>query len=79
MAAGRIIIAHGFPTIKEVIRNNENGLLVIPGDFQDLVEKLKIALNCPEYNLIERKAREEAFKKYSWKKRAGKIIEVLNG
>jgi glycosyltransferase involved in cell wall biosynthesis len=79
MAAGRIIIAHGFPTIKEVIRNNENGLLVIPGDFQDLVEKLKIALNSPGNNLIERKARDEAFKKYSWNERAGKIIEVLNG
>jgi glycosyltransferase involved in cell wall biosynthesis len=78
MASGRIIIAHGFPTIKEVIRNNENGLIAEPGDFKDLVEKLKIALNCPEYNFIESKAREEAFKKYSWKKRAGRIIEVLN-
>jgi glycosyltransferase involved in cell wall biosynthesis len=78
MAAGRIIIAHGFPTIKEVIRNNENGLLVEPGDFQDLVEKLKIALNYRGNNNIEREAREEAFKKYSWNERAGKIIEVLS-
>ena len=79
MAAGRIIIAHGFPTIKEVIRNNENGLLAVPGDFHDLVEKVNIALNYPGNNFIERKARAEAFKKYSWNERAGRIIEVLNG
>jgi glycosyltransferase involved in cell wall biosynthesis len=42
MASGRIMVAHGFPTIKEVIKHNKNGLLARPDDFNDLVEKREL-------------------------------------
>ena len=78
MAAGRIIVAHAFPTIKEVIRHEENGLLVIPGDFKDLVEKTNIALNNTNLKSIEKQARAEAFENYTWIKRVAKILEAIN-
>ncbi len=77
MAAGRIIIAHGFPTIREVIRHGENGLLVIPGDTQDLVKKLRTAMEDPELAGLGERAREEAFLKYTWSKRAKQIIRKV--
>lgn len=77
MASGRIMVAHGFPTIKEVVRHNENGLLVEPGNFHDLVEKTRHALNNTNVQLMEQQAREEAVKEYSWVTRAAKILEKV--
>ena len=36
MAAGRIIVGHDFPTISEVLTNNETALLVPPDSFEAL-------------------------------------------
>ena len=77
MAAGRIIVAHGFPTIKEVIRHEENGLLVTPDDFNDLVEKTDMALYNTNLKGIEKQARSEAFEKYKWVTRAAEILEKV--
>jgi len=78
MAAGRIIVAHGFPTIKEIIRHEENGLLVLPGNFEDLIEKTSIAINNTNHKNIEKQARADAFEKYTWNKRVTKILEAIN-
>ena len=77
MAAGRIIVAHAFLTIKEVIKHEKNGLLAGPGNFDDLVDKTRHALNNTNVQLMERQAKEEAFKKYSWVTRAAKILEKV--
>ena len=77
MAAGRVIVAHGFPTIREVIRHKQNGLLVEPDNFKDLVEKVKMALS-PGNRDMEKQTRLEAFSKYTWDKRVNRILETLN-
>jgi glycosyltransferase involved in cell wall biosynthesis len=77
MASGRIILAHSFPTIKEVIKHEVNGLLVEPDDFEDLVSKTKLALNDLALDKLGKTAREEAFKRYSWNIRAKEILKQL--
>jgi glycosyltransferase involved in cell wall biosynthesis len=79
MAAGRIIVAHGFPSIKEIIRHEENGLLVIPDNFDDLVEKTDAALNHSAVRDMEKTARTEAFNNFTWAQRATSILEKING
>ena len=74
MAAGRNIVAHSFPTIKEVIRHQQNGLLADPDDFNDLVDKTAMALSIND-RTIEKQARDEAFREYPWDKRAEKILK----
>jgi len=73
MASGRIIIAYNFPTIGEVLKNNETALLVEPESIQGLAEAINYALNNDLSNL-GRNARKEAFKNYSWYGRAHRIL-----
>jgi len=75
MAAGKTIVAHGFPTIKEVLRHNENSLLVNPDSFDDLVIQTKKALSLTINNHLGITARHDAFEKYTWKGRAKAIIQ----
>ena len=77
MAAGRTIVGYGFPTIKEVLTDGENALLAPPGDFAQLKEKLRIALQDPSQERLAVQARELAFNKYSWDRRAKFILENL--
>ena len=53
MAAGRTILAQGFPTILEVLHNNENAIIAKPDSFQDLYDKLKYALDFPVNNYMD--------------------------
>lgn len=79
MAAGKIIVGHGFPTIQEVLTNNKNALLADPGSFDELKGKLARALQLGYPNLIAARARKLAFEKYDWKKRATAIVQqVMN-
>ena len=74
MAAGRTIVAHSFPTIKEIIRHMENGILTEPNNFGDLIAKLEMALWDENNSIMGKFAKDEAFNEYPWKKRAAKII-----
>lgn len=74
MASGRTIVAHAFPTIKEIIQNGMNGILCEPDSFDDLVRSLKSALTLSYKNGLAENARRDAFQKYSWDIRAGKIL-----
>lgn len=77
MAAGRIIVAHGFPTIKEVLCDEQNALLANPDSFDNLVYKVKKASEINYPSLLAENAHKEAFDKYSWNQRAKKIIESI--
>jgi glycosyltransferase involved in cell wall biosynthesis len=77
MAAGRIIVAHGYPSIREVIRHKENGMLVTPGDAQDLVKQLRTVWNGSGLTGLGERARAEAFLKYTWCTRAKQIISKV--
>lgn len=78
MAAGRVIVGHGFPTIKEVLSDGINAYLADPDSFHDLCAKLENALK-EEYpsNLAER-ARKLALSEYSWDLRARRILTALS-
>lgn len=73
MAAGRTIVAMGFPTILEVLQNNANALIAIPDDFNDLLGKVVQAID--EDDRIGQQARMDAFSKYSWIRRVEILLE----
>jgi len=78
MASGRIIVGHGFPTIKEVLTDEESAYLTDPDSFGELAEKLRKALNDTYPSKIAENAQKLAFKNYSWEKRAEEIIKHIN-
>lgn len=74
MAAGRLIVAHGFPTIKEVLSNGTNSYIADVEDLNDLDTKFKNAINDQNASKISDTARKDAFEKYSWSVRTDNII-----
>jgi len=78
MASKTAVVASGLPSIREVIRDGENGLLFEPGNAQSLAEKINLLLdNDKLLNTITRNAYADS-QKYTWNQRALKIISVLN-
>lgn len=77
MAAGRIIVGDGFPTIHEVLSDGKNALLANPNSFDELTMKLRHALNMTYPNQMAMNARRLAFERYSWKIRASQILNSL--
>lgn len=77
MAAGRTIVAHSFPTIQEVLIDNQNAILVIPNSFDKLKTKLEFAISkqCPP--MLEKISRSHAFKYYTWDIRAEAIMQSI--
>lgn len=78
MASGRLIVGHGFPTIKEVLEDGKTAFLADPGSFESLKKKLYIALTCKQSRKIGERAQTEAFKKYTWDQRASAILRSIN-
>ncbi len=78
MASGKNILAHGFPSVKEVLVNEHNCLLVKPEDPQHLKSQLEGMLKMSDKNRFGDVARKEAFKDYTWTIRATKISKKIN-
>lgn len=73
MASKRPIIASSLPSIKEVLNNN-NAILVDPDNPEELKNKIKELLNYSDLAVkISNKAYQDV-KKYTWEKRAEKIL-----
>lgn len=79
MAAERIIVGHGFPTIKEVLAHNQEALLANPESFEDLKNQLNRALDFSYPNALSKNARSKVLAKYTWDKRAEYIIHEIFG
>jgi len=79
MAAGVPILATDLPSIRDVLRHNENAWLVPPGDPKALAEGIRHLLKNPE--LAERLARQarEDVRQYTWKRRAATILQHVFG
>ncbi len=77
MAANRPIVASDLPTIREVLTDEANALLVQPGNPEALAGAIrKLALN-PALGLrLASRAREDA-KQYSWDRRGQQLAELL--
>jgi glycosyltransferase involved in cell wall biosynthesis len=74
MASGKLIVAHGFPTIHEVLTDKSDSLLVNPDSYHDLNTTFQIALDNPDHTALGEKARNLAFEKYTWEKRVDAIL-----
>ncbi len=74
MASGRVIVAHAFPTIREVL-TDKNAYLADPDDFEHLLVQVKRALLLSYPNEIAENARHDAMLTYTWNKRAKLIME----
>ena len=77
MAAERIIVGHGFPTIKEVLEDGVTAILCDPDSYNDLENKFKYALSRSYPNDMAKKARETVFKYYTWELRAKAILDAV--
>ncbi|MDI6401473.1 glycosyltransferase [Balneolaceae bacterium ANBcel3] len=78
MGAGRIIVAHGFPTILEVLKDKKNALICKPESIDDLIKKTGTALSMTYPNELAEKAREDVFENYTWAKRTEKIFSGIS-
>lgn len=77
MAAERIIVGHGFPTIREVLKDGETALLVDPDSYEDLEHNMQNALRLGYPNDMATHARKQVLSQYSWEKRAKAIVRDL--
>ena len=77
MAAGRAIVASDLPSIREVLRDNEQALLVAPGDADALAASIRRLLD--DRVLAERLARAAFAEapKYTWARRAEKLEALI--
>lgn len=75
MALGKIIINAELPAIEEILPNKRFSISFTPGDKEDLKNKIEdVVTNYNKYVSFSHLVRNEA-KKYTWEKRALKIIE----
>jgi glycosyltransferase involved in cell wall biosynthesis len=78
MAAGRLIVGEAFPTIREVLTDGQDALLVAPGDREALRARLAEALDRTYPDPLAECARELACRTYSWDARARAILGAWN-
>ncbi|NIQ14383.1 MAG: glycosyltransferase [Candidatus Dadabacteria bacterium] len=78
LASGKPIVATDLPSIIEILRNNENSIIVEPDNVDALVNSLqKLYFDNELSERISKKALSDA-KNYSWEKRVIRIIDGLN-
>jgi len=76
MASGKPIISSDFPVLREVLNDN-NSLLIPPSNPDSLIDAIEKILNDKKFsNRISNQAYEDV-KKYTWNKRAKKIIDFI--
>jgi glycosyltransferase involved in cell wall biosynthesis len=77
LAAGLPIVAVDFPTIREVLRDGHNGLLVPPNDPSAMAAAVNRLLDDPALaTRLGQQAREDAAA-YTWERRADRILQVV--
>jgi glycosyltransferase involved in cell wall biosynthesis len=77
MASRRPIVATSLPSIKEILKDGSNALLVGPDDVDLLVKGIKRVLE--DHALAEKLAAQAGsdVKKYTWEKRVKRILNGL--
>jgi glycosyltransferase involved in cell wall biosynthesis len=79
MAMARGIVASRLDQIAEILRHNENALLVTPGSPDELAEAIVwLTANPLESTRLGKNARDEASKHYTWAAHVGRIIDHLS-
>jgi glycosyltransferase involved in cell wall biosynthesis len=79
MAAQRPIVSTDFPTLREVLRDGENAILVAPDNPAALAAGIRRVLEDEAFaGRISRQARADV-EPFSWDRRAEKILGILTG
>lgn len=76
MASGTPIVASRLPSIQEIL-NEENAMLVSPDDPQALLRGIQGVLENPAHALARAERALSDSKKYTWDKRAERIIQII--
>lgn len=77
MAAGRLILAHDFPTIREVLEDGKDAILCQPDNFQSLNSKFTEAIKKIDDDTFGNNARRKAVEMFSWDTRVYKLLEFI--
>jgi glycosyltransferase involved in cell wall biosynthesis len=77
MAAGRAIVASDLPSIREVLRDNENALLVEPGSVDALAAGIRRLLDDPPLSSRLAGAALSEVPLYTWGRRAERVEALL--
>lgn len=77
MACGTPVIASNLPGVRSVFENNKSGLLIEPGNINDLKNKLEIILNEDKSNEMGKNAYQLIREKYSDEVIKEKIINLI--
>lgn len=79
MASGRPIVASDLPSLREVLRDGENAVLVKPDDSKALAEGIQTILDDPALaSRLAVQARRDVTA-YTWEQRAEKIMGFIGG
>lgn len=78
LAAGLPVVASGVAGLNELVKDNQNGLLVKPGDENSLYEAINRLVNDPELrNRLGQNARREAENHFDGRQNSQQIINFL--
>jgi len=78
MAAGRPIVASDLPSIREILRDGENALLVEPGNASALAAAIQRILADPELAAALARAALDQVPAYSWERRAQRLETLFD-
>jgi glycosyltransferase involved in cell wall biosynthesis len=78
MAAGGAIVASDLPSIREVLRDQTNALLVRAGDAGAIAEAIRRLVADPQLAARLRAGAAEASRQYSWERRAERLEDLFN-
>jgi glycosyltransferase involved in cell wall biosynthesis len=78
MAAGRAIVASDLPSIREVLEDGANALLVPPGDAVALAAAISRLASQRELAASLSRAAFEGAAEYSWDRRAARLEPLLD-
>jgi len=77
MACGKPVIASDLPGVRSVVSDGEDGLLVRPGDVNDLVEKMQILLGDAHHrHEMGTRGRKKVEEKYVWSKITPRLVQI---
>ena len=79
MAMGKAVIAPDLGPLREIIKHGENGLLIKPGDMEDIKEKISyLASNRQIREKLGQNALEYVLNNHTWDINSKKIAEIFN-
>lgn len=77
MAMGKAVIASDVGQVSEIIQDGETGLLVKPGDHENLADAILNLQDESERRRLGQNAREEVLKKHTWTNKVSQIVHAL--